>query len=164
MDGAIIFLVVLLLLAMIGGGVYFFWYRQYSCNNRDADTSSNVATWLWSSDDSKCYANTCTDATYTTDGSSFICTKVPAKTATLTSVGTGKMSCTTPSGGTATLNASGTDPTSCGTQCTTGDGTCMGYSWDSTTGNTTSGCSIITGAAPTSESTIGGSCQSATRA
>lgn len=156
MDGAIIFLIVFLMLAMVGGAVYFFWYRKYSCNKKGADTSSNVATWLWSSDDSKCYANTCTSG-YSTDGSSFICTK--AKTATLKSISSSN-ACTISTGSTATINKDGKDDPTCSAACTKGDGTCMGYSWDS---SSTGGCSIITVAAPTAaDTTKPGSCQSAT--
>ena len=153
-SGIIVLLLVLGLLIGVGLISYYKLYIPYQCNNKAADTSSNVATWLWSSDDSKCYANTCTDATYTTDGSSYTCV---LKTGTLTSISTSN-ACSTATGTFAT-NAATSDPT-CGTACTGGDGTCMGYSWDS---SSTGGCSLITGVAPTvADTTKPGSCQSAT--
>jgi hypothetical protein len=157
MDAVGLIVLFLVLGLLIGGGFigYYKLYRPYACNNKDADSSSNVATWAWSSDDSNCYANTCT-AGYTTDGSSYTCV---LKTGTLGAISTSN-ACAMPTGGTATVNAATSDPT-CGTACTGGDGTCMGYSWDNSN-STAPVCSIITGAAPTAAGTKPGTCYSAT--
>jgi hypothetical protein len=131
MDGAIIFLVVLLLLAMIGGGVYFFWYRQYSCNNKGADTSSNVVSWKWSSDDSACYADKCSKG-YSTDGTSTTCSADDNKFTELyigKDSSTGSNVCT---GTIITADASLKSDSMCSSNCVS-DSTCYGYAWDSKT-------------------------------
>jgi hypothetical protein len=149
MDGAIIFLIVFLLLAMIGGAVYFFWYRQYSCNNRSADTSSNVATWLWSSDDSACYANTCTDTTFTKAKDGFSCSKKVMKQIGTMNCGDGTKY------GTPTPSLADSD---CNKNCT-GDSSCMGYSLTTDSGKTTGTCDLLN-TVPTKAGTAAGTCYS----
>ena len=129
MDGAIIFLIVFLMLAMIGGGVYFFWGRKHFCNNKGADTSANVVSWKWSSDDSACYADKCSKG-YSTDGSSTTCSKDDNK---FTELYVGKDSSTGSglcAGTVITADATLKSDSLCSSNCIT-DSTCYGYAWGS---------------------------------
>ena len=159
--GMMTMIIVIVLLIAIGVGGYFGytkWWVPKQCVGQAA--TSNVSTFKWDSDSSKCVANVCM-TNYGCDANGTLCTTgdvcapfnarvykpVPANPSGGTTTTTGKCVATLI---TAETNKASDDP-SCRTACDNSSTACVGYDWNTSTSLAAGvvACNLYSGSVPT---------------
>jgi hypothetical protein len=82
MVGIIIFVIVLLVLGVGGYFGYTKWYKPRICNNKAADTTLNIASWIYDDKTGNCVANSCADTYTLTAGVCILADQCPTKAST----------------------------------------------------------------------------------